>query len=142
MKTLDQWLSEYSQSHQNLTNQKIHKFCVPAIFFSILGMLWSIPAGALNIALIALGVVMPFYILLGKRALMLVLPQILIYGALLYAWEQSPFKEQMFWACLGIFVVAWIGQFIGHKIEGKKPSFFKDLQFLLIGPLWIIKGSP
>lgn len=36
---------------------------------------------------------------------------------------------------IAIFVIAWIGQFYGHKIEGKKPSFFKDLQFLLIGPV-------
>jgi uncharacterized membrane protein YGL010W len=43
------------------------------------------------------------------------------------------------WAiCLTLFVVAWIGQFIGHKIEGKKPSFFKDVQFLLIGPAWLL----
>jgi len=39
---------------------------------------------------------------------------------------------------LGIFVIAWIGQFIGHKIEGKKPSFLEDLQFLLIGPAWLL----
>lgn len=141
MKTLDQWLSEYSESHQNLTNQKIHKFCVPAIFFSILGMLWSIPAGPVNLALVALLIVMPFYVLLGTRALKLVLPQIFFYGLLLYLWENSSFKDQIFLTCLGIFVIAWVGQFIGHKIEGKKPSFFKDLQFLLIGPLWIIKGS-
>jgi uncharacterized membrane protein YGL010W len=38
-----------------------------------------------------------------------------------------------------IFVVAWIGQFYGHKVEGMKPSFIKDLQFLLIGPLWVIE---
>ena len=38
-----------------------------------------------------------------------------------------------------IFIVAWIGQFYGHKVEGKKPSFIKDLQFLLIGPLWVLK---
>ena len=37
-----------------------------------------------------------------------------------------------------IFVIAWIGQFIGHKIEGKKPSFFEDIQFLLIGPAWLL----
>jgi uncharacterized membrane protein YGL010W len=35
--------------------------------------------------------------------------------------------------------LAWIGQFYGHKIEGKKPSFLKDLEFLLIGPLWVIQ---
>jgi uncharacterized membrane protein YGL010W len=40
--------------------------------------------------------------------------------------------------CLIIFVLAWIGQFYGHKVEGKKPSFFKDMQFLLIGPMWLI----
>jgi uncharacterized membrane protein YGL010W len=37
-----------------------------------------------------------------------------------------------------IFVLAWIGQFVGHKIEGKRPSFFEDLQFLLIGPAWLL----
>jgi len=37
-----------------------------------------------------------------------------------------------------IFVVAWIGQFYGHKVEGKKPSFLKDIQFLLIGPAWLM----
>jgi uncharacterized membrane protein YGL010W len=39
---------------------------------------------------------------------------------------------------IAIFVLAWIGQFIGHKIEGKKPSFFDDLRFLLIGPLFVL----
>ena len=38
----------------------------------------------------------------------------------------------------GIFVIAWIGQFIGHKIEGKKPSFLEDLQFLMVGPAWLL----
>ncbi len=40
---------------------------------------------------------------------------------------------------LAIFVIAWIGQFYGHKVEGKKPSFLKDLQFLLIGPAWVFE---
>jgi uncharacterized membrane protein YGL010W len=42
---------------------------------------------------------------------------------------------------LAIFVVAWIGQFIGHHIEGKRPSFFKDVQFLMIGPLWLMAAA-
>jgi uncharacterized membrane protein YGL010W len=37
-----------------------------------------------------------------------------------------------------IFILAWVGQFIGHKIEGMKPSFFQDLQFLLVGPMWLM----
>jgi uncharacterized membrane protein YGL010W len=40
--------------------------------------------------------------------------------------------------CLVLFVLAWIGQFVGHKIEGKKPSFFQDVVFLLIGPAWLL----
>jgi uncharacterized membrane protein YGL010W len=39
---------------------------------------------------------------------------------------------------IALFVLAWIGQFIGHKIEGKKPSFLDDLRFLLIGPLFVL----
>ena len=41
--------------------------------------------------------------------------------------------------CLPVFVFSWIGQFIGHKIEGKKPSFLEDLLFLLVGPAWIFE---
>jgi uncharacterized membrane protein YGL010W len=39
---------------------------------------------------------------------------------------------------VAIFIIAWIGQFYGHNIEGKKPSFLKDIQFLLIGPMWLM----
>jgi len=38
----------------------------------------------------------------------------------------------------GLFFIAWVGQFIGHKIEGKKPSFIDDLKFLMIGPAWLL----
>ena len=40
--------------------------------------------------------------------------------------------------CVVIFVLAWIVQFYGHKIEGAKPSFLEDLQFLMIGPAWLM----
>jgi uncharacterized membrane protein YGL010W len=39
---------------------------------------------------------------------------------------------------LGIFVAAWVAQFVGHKIEGKKPSFFEDMQYLWVGPLFVL----
>ncbi|MHB8570343.1 MAG: Mpo1-like protein, partial [Metallibacterium sp.] len=37
-----------------------------------------------------------------------------------------------------VFVLAWIGQFIGHAIEGQRPSFLTDLAYLLIGPAWLV----
>ena len=41
-------------------------------------------------------------------------------------------------SAIGVFVVAWIAQFVGHKIEGRKPSFLTDLTYLLIGPAWVL----
>lgn len=139
MRSLESWLSEYSESHQNKTNQCIHKVCVPAIFFSVLGMLWVLKAGTLNAAIIAAILILPFYVRLGMRALILVLPQLIVSFVILYFWEINSTTQVVFFSSLTIFIVAWVGQFIGHKIEGKKPSFFKDLQFLLIGPLWVVK---
>jgi uncharacterized membrane protein YGL010W len=134
MKTLDNWLLDYSESHQNPTNQLLHRICVPAIFFSILGMFWSIPVGHTNFAVIAIILAMFFYVRLGMKAVALILPQIIISVLILYYWGQHSVTWPL---CLVIFIVAWIGQFVGHELEGKKPSFFKDLQFLLIGPLWV-----
>jgi uncharacterized membrane protein YGL010W len=42
------------------------------------------------------------------------------------------------WLAIGVFVVAWIAQFVGHHIEGRRPAFFTDLAYLLIGPAWIV----
>jgi uncharacterized membrane protein YGL010W len=139
MRTLESWLSEYSESHQNKSNQKLHKICVPAIFFSILGMLWTASWGPVNAAMIVTVLILPFYIRLGMKALVLIVPQLLVTFGILYFWSLNSSGQFIFNTCLGIFVIAWIGQFIGHKIEGKKPSFFKDLQFLLIGPIWVWK---
>ena len=129
MKTVTEWLDEYSESHQNKTNKLIHWVCVPAIYFSIIGILahFSVLLTALLIVLamvfymrldIALAIAMA-----ALTLLMVWLIFILPAGAGLY---------------IALFTAAWIGQFYGHKVEGKKPSFFKDLQFLLIGPLWCV----
>lgn len=142
MKTLDTWLSEYSESHQNHSNQIIHKICVPLIFFSLMGMLWTVQVGPINLAILVAVLLLPFYIRLGSKALAIILPQLLCAFTLLYFWQSAQSAKAILLSCIFIFVVAWIGQFIGHKLEGKKPSFFKDLQFLLIGPLWIFKNHP
>lgn len=127
-RTLDQWLSEYAVSHQNPINKKIHWLCVPTIFVSILGMGMSVAAWftivvAMLVAIFYLKLSTPLFIAMGIFMLICM-------SAI--AMLPLGFKA---WAV--VFVVSWIGQFIGHKIEGKKPSFFKDLQFLLIGPAWV-----
>lgn len=128
---IDQLLSRYAQSHQNPVNELIHCVCVPAIVLSLLGLCWTVsPAVALVVAAAALAYYLslspPFAVgMLAMSAVMMVILARLPAAAVL------PLS-------VAVFVAAWIGQFIGHKIEGKKPSFFEDLRFLLIGPLFVL----
>ena len=148
MKTLQQWFNEYAISHQNKTNQSIHYICVPAIYSSIIGMLMSIPSSMIsnftkinnpfieNWATPILLLLLLFYIKLSFSTFvrMLTFSIICLMGNYFLS-EVFP----LFYTSLIIFVLAWAGQFYGHKLEGKKPSFFKDLQFLLIGPAWVFE---
>ncbi|MBP6287944.1 MAG: DUF962 domain-containing protein [Ferruginibacter sp.] len=143
MKTIQQWLSEYGESHKDHTNKTIHWICVPSIFFSITGLLYSIKLPfaisgiTLNVAMVVMILAVFYYISLSRT---------LWIGMLLFAvfclWLSNLIESSgimpLWLFCVIIFVVAWIGQFYGHKIEGKKPSFFKDIQFLMIGPAWLM----
>ncbi|MBH46789.1 MAG: hypothetical protein CME71_01320 [Halobacteriovorax sp.] len=142
MKDLNQWLEEYSVSHRHPTNKLIHNICVPLIMFSVLGLFWAIPRPDFlvdsiyfNWATIFSALCMIFYISLGLKTALLML-FVLIPMLILLAMLET-IGVPILVTSIVIFVVSWIGQFVGHKIEGKKPSFFQDLQFLLIGPLWV-----
>lgn len=151
MKTMQQWFNEYAVSHQNKTNQLIHYICVPVIFFSIVGMLMAIPSTFIasitniknpileNWAAVILIFVLLFYLKLSLKIFfkMLIFSLLCLLGNYYFFEIHQIFP--LFYTSLALFVVAWIGQFYGHKIEGKKPSFFKDLQFLLIGPAWVFE---
>ena len=147
MRNLNEWFSEYAVSHQNETNQAIHYICVPAIFFSIIGFLMSIPAEFLkdlipgntpfleNWAAFILIPVLVFYFRLSTE---MGLKMTLFTGICLIGNYFISLISPLWLISLIIFAIAWMGQFYGHKIEGKKPSFLKDIQFLLIGPAWVI----
>lgn len=148
MRKIDQLLEEYGESHQNHTNKLIHWVCVPAIFFSVVGLIFSIPSNLLteqlsflsyfaNWATIALLFILIYYVSLSVPLSL----GMLFFSALCLAlanFLNIAFPGKLWAISIGIFVIAWIIQFVGHKIEGKKPSFFKDLQFLLIGPAWLM----
>jgi uncharacterized membrane protein YGL010W len=131
MRTIDTLLEQYSESHRNPTNELIHFVCVPVIVFTLLGILWSIhPA----VAVAASAAALVYYFRLSRPfafGMLLMSALMLAVLALMPPMTVLPLS-------IAIFVVAWIGQFIGHKIEGKKPSFFDDLRFLLIGPLFVL----
>jgi uncharacterized membrane protein YGL010W len=144
-KSADQWFSEYGESHQNTFNEIVHWICVPLIVLSLIALLWSIPVPEwvseispyLNFGTLMIALSLLFYIRLSiPLALGMLLFSLLVIGTIV-AYVNSGLTE-LWVAALTVFVLAWIGQFIGHKVEGKKPSFFKDLQFLLIGPIWLL----
>lgn len=149
MRTMQQWFDEYGESHQNPINKLMHWICIPIIFFSVYGLLASIPSGFLQAlvpasikdyanfgsVLFLLGLVFflrtSFSIFLGMLAICLLTMMGNIY-------IMNNISMSLWLVSLIIFVVGWIGQFYGHSVEGKKPSFFKDLQFLMIGPAWLL----
>jgi len=148
MRRIDALLSEYGESHQNQTNKAIHWICVPLIFFSVLGLIASIPSGIVQSimgagnpyaswATVLLVLVIVYYASLSvflSIGMMLFSALCLMLINMIVRVDVAP----LWLISIIIFVVAWIGQFYGHKIEGKKPSFLKDIQFLLIGPAWLM----
>ena len=153
MKKIDLLLEEYGSSHKNKINKLIHWICVPAIFFSIVALIWSIPLGPLenlkindyqyiNWATIALVFVVFYYI---KLSPLLTIGMIIFSTICLYVTNylenlifNGKIEFQLWLIALIIFVISWIIQFIGHEIEGKNLLFLKDVQFLLIGPAWLM----
>ncbi len=139
---IDWFLEKYGESHQNATNKLIHWVCVPAIMFSLLGLMYSIPfigekTLLFNWAAVFLAFALVYYLFLS--AFMFV--GFVIVGGAMVAGNHllaQTVGDNLAFVALGIFVLAWIAQFIGHKIEGKKPSFLEDIQFLLIGPAWLL----
>ena len=140
---IDRWLFSYSGDHVNPTNQLIHVICVPAILWSVTAALWIIPVPA---AIAQPGAWMAVAMFLSwayywRLSRPLAMGMLLVFVALGFLnrvlWEVLG-GANLGWLALAVFVVAWIGQFIGHKIEGKKPSFLTDLVYLMIGPAWVL----
>src|SRR5882672_5304429 len=148
MRTAAEWLDEYGDSHHNPVNKALHWICVPVIAWCVLGLLWLLPFPAdiralhpaANWASVAVLAALLYYALLSPRLALGAAPLLLAFLwsiNMVAQWSTPPLWS----VCLFLFVAAWIGQFIGHAIEGKRPSFFKDLQFLMIGPLWLLADA-
>ncbi len=133
-------LAEYGESHQNPTNKAVHWICVPVIVWTVMAGLWSLPVpafmGGVDWLVVVLVLALVYYLALSVTLAVGVAAYAalgfwiitLVAGAGWSVWQVAAV----------LFVAAWAGQFWGHKVEGKKPSFFKDIQFLLIGPAWLI----
>jgi uncharacterized membrane protein YGL010W len=136
--SLNDLLDEYALSHQNKTNKKIHYFCVPIIFWSITAMLWVVALPILGNLAIVMTVLVSIYYFSKDMKIAIQMIVFSLFCLLLDGVMQKQGLPLLSIAVI-VFIIAWIFQFIGHNIEGKKPSFFKDLQFLLVGPAWIVR---
>jgi len=147
---VDIYFDKYAESHQNHTNETIHWICVPLIVFSLLGLIWQIPFphldflgqynGFFNWASFVIAFAMYYYFTLSPVLffMMIWVVALMSYGIVKLEQWQNVGGPAVWLVFAIIFVLAWIGQFIGHKIEGKKPSFLDDVKFLLIGPIWLL----
>lgn len=139
---VDHWLGSYSEDHRDPTNQAIHLVCVPLIVWSVLAMLWTIPvpAGVGQPGLwagMAMFLTAVYYWRMSRplgAGMLLAYVLLGLLTHLLFSW----LGLGLLWLAIGVFVLAWVGQFIGHRIEGRKPSFLTDLKYLLVGPLWTL----
>ncbi len=140
---VDRFLGNYSEDHRNPTNQLIHWICVPFIVWTVIALLWVIPVPAglgrpglwAGLSLVA---AMGFYVRLSRPLALAMLVFLVALLGLTHWLHAQIGSSALLWTAVAVFVLAWIAQFIGHNIEGKRPSFLTDLSYLLIGPLWLL----
>lgn len=144
-KTMQWYLDKYGESHQNPTNKLIHWFCVPAIMISLFGLIYAIPFPVertlfTNWAVVLLVGAWIYYL---RLSFPMFLGFVVIGSAMILAVDSiyqavGQSAGSLALVSLAIFAIAWVVQFIGHKIEGAKPSFLEDVEFLMIGPAWLL----
>ena len=130
MRKVDELFLRYGESHRHPANEAIHWICVPLITWSVLAALWALSPA---VAYLGIGIAVAFYAWLSVQIAvgMLALFALMVYPLTILG-------PNTLLAAAAVFVLAWVGQFIGHAIEGKKPSFFEDVKFLLVGPAWLL----
>ena len=127
---VDQLLAHYEESHRNPTNEVIHFVAIPLIMLSLIGLLFWVHPWVAYLFILAS---MVYYVRLSAVFLVTMALLSAVGLALVFA-----MGDKVLPISAAIFVAAWIAQFVGHKIEGKKPSFFEDLQYLWVGPLFVL----
>lgn len=143
MRTMQDWLDSYSGDHQNPTNRLFHWFCVPPIVWSVIALLWAIPVPATlfrpgTVAVAVMVLAFYWYWKHSHRLALALLIAFALLGLLTNFLYYRLGAASLCYLAIGVFVVAWIGQFIGHQFEGRRPSFLTDLSYLLIGPAWLM----
>ncbi|MFQ6559901.1 DUF962 domain-containing protein [Pseudomonas sp. Lb2C1-1] len=141
MKSLVDHLSQYAAYHRDPRNIASHFIGIPLIFVAVAVLLsrpgWPVGAVLVSPALLVAVASAWFYLRLELRlgALMTVL-----LGLALWLGQVLAAQSTLVWlgSGLGMFVVGWVIQFVGHYYEGRKPAFVDDLTGLIVGPLFVV----
>jgi len=143
MRPVDSYLDQYSADHRNATNQWIHLLCVPPIVWTVTAFLWTIPVPPMlqpgAFAAFAMVAALAWYFRMSRKLFVGIFIAFVLFGAIDWWIAEHYGMRALLYSAIGVFVVAWIGQFIGHAYEGHRPSFFTDLVFLLVGPMWTLR---
>lgn len=142
-RSMRDWLESYSQDHQHPTNRLLHWICVPLIVWSVLALLWTIPVPPTLLrpgawAVLAIVLAFAWYWKHSHRLGAALLVALAIFALICAGVFDRLGPMSMRWLAVGVFVGAWVGQFIGHVFEGRRPSFFTDLAYLMVGPAWLM----
>jgi len=140
---IDRFLGNYAEDHRDPTNQLIHWLCVPPIVWTVLALVWAIPVppalGRQGLwAGLLMALVLIWYWRLSRPLALAMTVAFVGLGFLTHYLHFLLGTQGLIVAAVAVFVVAWVGQFIGHHFEGRRPSFFTDLVYLLVGPLWLM----
>lgn len=131
--TKDQLYADYAGYHQDVRNRRAHTVGIPLIVVGLLGLLHACPIriGPLDLAVLTAVAVLLYYVALDVRgALITAVVFAALYGIALHlSWVVSG----------GAFILGWIFQLVGHRLEGNKPKFMENLVYLLIGPLYFFQ---
>lgn len=144
MRTLDEWFGSYAADHQNPVNRAIHWVCVPTIMWAVIGALWTIPPILPDWfkpglwAVLAMIAAYAFYHRLSHNLGYAMAIAFVASGAISWALYGALGPRGLLILAAVLFVAAWIGQFIGHAIEGRRPAFLTNVVQLLIGPAWLM----
>ena len=131
MQNIQLLFADYASYHQTKGNKWFHRFGIPMIMLTLIGMLVRVKLGPVDAAMILIALASLYYLVLEWK---LGLAMIAVSVAMYLAGAAIPMAVN-----IGFFILGWILQFIGHRVyEKKQPAFFRNFVHLLVGPLWIL----
>ncbi len=144
MRPAEEWLRQYGRHHADGANHLLHRLMIPFFVTSVVGLLWAIPVPAafreatpvLNWGTVFLMAAIVYYFILSISLAFGALPFLaLVVWAVMWL---DRLAYPLWMSCAALLVTAWMGQRISHRGPGNRPSLIGDLQYVMLGPVWLI----